>query len=101
MSKFLGDKYKFYKEYLKREFDKLFNDEKVMTIEEFYHDIEIVREPIFEINCLSIGGQPSGCPVCPICKEPTYDMEHCNFCGQRLEKECNLWESDEYVRELE
>jgi len=100
MSIFLGDKYKFYKEYLKKNFDNIWN-EKIMTVDEFYHDKEIVREPIFEINCLGLSGMPSGCPVCPICKEPTYDMEHCNFCGQRLEKECNLWESDEYVRELE
>ena len=100
VTKLLGDKYKFYKEYLKKKLDNKSN-KKIMTLEEFYHDKEIVREPILEINCLSIGGQPSGCPVCPICKEPTYSMEHCPFCGQRLGKECDLWESDEFAKELE
>ena len=98
MSKFLGDKYKFYKEYLKKKLDSK-SDEKIMTLEEFYHDKEIVREPIFEYNCLRLNNKPSGCPVCPICKEPTYDLECCAFCGQRLEKECNLWEVDEYAKD--
>ena len=98
MSKFLGDKYKFYKEYLKQKLENK-SDEKIMTLEEFYHDKELVREPIFEYNCLGLNDKPSGCPVCPICKEPTYSLKHCAFCGQRLEKECNLWESDEYTKE--
>ena len=64
MSKFLGDKYKFYKKYLKQKLENK-SDEKIMTLEEFYHDKELVREP-------------------------TYSMEHCPFCGQRLEKDQSL-----------
>ena len=46
---------------------------------------EMVKEPIFEINCVGIDGEtPSGCPVCPACHEPTYSLEYCAFCGQRL-----------------
>ena len=89
MTIFLGDKYKFYKKYLKGKLDKNYHGE-LMSIEEFYHDKAIVREPIFEYNCLGLNDKPSGCPVCPVCKEPTYSMECCGFCGQRLEKDQSL-----------
>ena len=46
---------------------------------------QIPKEPIFEINCVAIDGvTPSGCPVCPICKEPHYNLDWCAFCGQKL-----------------
>ena len=41
------------------------------------------KEPVSEINCVSIDGiTPSGCPVCPTCKEPSYSLPECAFCGQ-------------------
>lgn len=47
---------------------------------------QIPKKPIFEINCVQIDGVTySGCPVCPTCKEPTYSLDVCHFCGQHLE----------------
>jgi len=49
---------------------------------------QIVKKPVFEFNCVAIDGEtPSGCPVCPSCKEPTYNLRWCGFCGQHLEGE--------------
>ncbi len=43
---------------------------------------DIPMEPVFEYNCLNLAGEPSGCPVCPVCREPTYSLQRCPFCGQ-------------------
>jgi hypothetical protein len=49
---------------------------------------EIEMEPVFEINSVGPDGfTPAGCPVCPICHEPTYSLDRCAFCGQRLKRE--------------
>ena len=45
---------------------------------------QIAQEPIFEYNCIDVAGNPSGCPVCPSCLEPHYNLRWCGFCGQKL-----------------
>ena len=48
---------------------------------------QIAKAPVFAYNCIGINGEVSGCPVCPECKEPSYSLEWCAFCGQHLETE--------------
>jgi len=51
----------------------------------------IPKETVFEYNCIDVFGNPSGCPVCPTCKEPAYDDNHCVFCGQVFKPTENKW----------
>lgn len=56
----------------------------------YYEPKEDFRDPVkrvFEINTVGIGGESlSGCPICPLCKEPAYENSHCVFCGVKFEK---------------
>lgn len=35
-------------------------------------------------DCITDALIPNGQPRCPYCKEMPYDMEQCQFCGQRF-----------------
>lgn len=57
----------------------------------FSHIKEIPKETVFEYNCIDVFGNPSGCQVCPTCREPAYDDNHCVFCGQVFKPTENKW----------
>lgn len=44
------------------------------------------REWIIENLVTDLDGRVYGCPSCPSCKEPTYGLERCAFCNQKLKE---------------
>ena len=47
-------------------------------------ELQIPKPIQFEYNCVDVAGNPSGCPICPNCCKPVYDVKSCLFCGQKF-----------------
>lgn len=51
----------------------------------------IPKETVFEYNCIDVFGNPFGCPVCPTCRDPAYESDHCVFCGKAFKQTEIKW----------
>ena len=52
---------------------------------------------IFEYNCTQIDGETlGGCPICPLCKEPAYEKDHCVFCEVEFMQDVEMSDNEEW-----
>jgi predicted nucleic-acid-binding Zn-ribbon protein len=61
---------------------------------------QIPKEPVMGSEVLNAAtDKPYKVPSCPACGEPTYSLEWCAFCGQRLVKTMSEEEVEFYLKE--